>query len=215
MRKGMQPSGPVKRPYRPRERKRRFLLYCEGRETEPSYFKGLMNFLRSSLIEIEIGEQQKDPKGLVELAKAHREEARRAARREKDESLLYDEVWCVFDVDEHARLNDAIQQASALSIDLAISNPRFELWLLIHFRDQWAYIEGANVQSAVRKLIPGYDKRVDYSLISGKGAAAIKRAATMERRAKENGDSDGNPTTGVWRLVSELCLRANLSPDKL
>ena len=211
----MAPSGPVKRPYRPKERKKRFLLYCEGIETEPSYFRGLMHFLRSSLVEIEIGEEQKDPKGLVELAKARRDDARRVAKKEKDISLLYDEVWCVFDVDRHTRLPDAIQQATALSIDLAISNPCFELWLLIHFQDQWAYIGGDHAHSAVRKHMPGYEKTVDYSLISGKGAAAIGRAVVMERRAKDAGDRIGNPTTAMWRLVSELCKHASFSASNL
>jgi hypothetical protein len=207
----MAPSGPVKRPYRPKERKKRFLLYCEGLETEPSYFRGLMRFLRSTLVEIEIGEGQRDPKGLVELAKARREDARRAAKKEKDVSLLYDEVWCVFDVDRHTRLPDAIQQAAALSIDLAISNPCFELWLLIHFQEQWAYIDCDRAQSAVRKYMSGYEKVVDYSLISGRGAAAINRAVTMERRAMDAGDKIGNPTTAMWRLVSELCKHAGVT----
>lgn len=79
MRKGMARSGSVRRPYRPRERKKRFLLCCEGGETEPTYFRGLRHFLRSQLIDLEIPRQQGDPKGLVELAKAKRDEAERAA----------------------------------------------------------------------------------------------------------------------------------------
>lgn len=215
MRRGLAQSGAVRRPRRPRTRKKRFLVYCEGRETEPTYFRGLIQFLRSQLIEIEIGDEQKDPKGLVELAKAKRDQAKRAAKREKDDSLLYDEVWCVFDVDRHTRLPDAVQQAAACSISLAISNPCFELWILIHFRDQWAYISGNEAQSVVRRFIRDYEKKVDYTWIAGKGAAAIERAITMDRRAKEGGNKLVNPTTGVWRLVTELCKLANFPPDGL
>ncbi len=207
-RKGLAPSGAVKRPYRPKERKRRFLLYCEGEKTEPSYFDGLVRYLRSPLIQIVIGDRQADPKGLVELAIAHRERARRDARRQNDDSLLFNEVWCIFDVDEHTRLPDAIQKAVVSSIDLAISNPCFELWILIHFRDQWAFITGAAAQSAVRQFITGYGKTVDYSLLAGKGEVAINRAQRMALRAEEAGDKIGNPSTGVWRLVSELCQHA-------
>jgi hypothetical protein len=174
-----------------------------------------MRFLKSPLIELEIGGEQKDPKGLVELAKARRDQARRAAKRERDDSLLYDEVWCVFDVDRHTRLPDAVQQADALAINLAISNPCFEIWLLVHFRDQWAYIDGDHAHSAVQTYIPKYGKTVSYSDISGKGGAAIGRAIMMERRAIESGDRIGNPTTGMWRLVSELCKHAGYSPDHL
>src|SRR5580658_4619913 len=118
--KNLAQSGSVQRPYKPKLRKSRFLLYCEGRETEPTYFDSLVRYLRSNLIQVEIGPDQGDPKRLVEQAKAHRERARKAAKRERDDSLLYDHVWCVFDVDEHARLFDAIQQARACDIDLAI-----------------------------------------------------------------------------------------------
>ena len=215
MRKGLAPSGAVRRPRRPKTRRKRFLVYCEGRETEPSYLRGLIQFLRSPLIEIEIGEEQRDPKGLVELAKATRDQAKRAAKREKDDSLLYDEVWCVFDVDRHTRLPDAVQQAAACSIDLAISNPCFELWILIHFRDQWAYISGGEAQSGVRRIIRSYEKKVDYTWITGKGAAAIGRAMAMDRRAKESGGKLVNPTTGMWRLVTELCKLADFPVDGL
>jgi RloB-like protein len=211
----MAPSGPVRRPYRPKERKRRFLIYCEGEKTEPSYFDGLARFLRSPLIHIEIGEQQADPKGLVELAIAHREQAKKAARKQADDNLLFNEVWCVFDVDQHARLPDAIQKAAASSIDLAVSNPCFELWLLIHFREQWAYITGSAAQSAVRRFIRGYGKIVDYSLLVGKGDVAISRAQKLALRAEEADDKIGNPSTGVWRLVSELCRHARFPTEKL
>lgn len=208
-------SGPVKRPYRPKERKRRFLLYCEGEKTEPSYFDGLVRFLRSSLIQIVIGDKQADPKGLVELAMAHRERARKAASRQRDDSLLFNEVWCVFDVDQHTRLPGAIQKAAAASIDLAISNPCFELWILIHFREQWAFITGADAQAAVRRFIRGYGKTVDYSRLEGKGDVAISRAQKMALRAEEAGDKIGNPSTGVWRLVSTLCRHAGFPVENL
>lgn len=214
-RKGIAPSGTVKRPHRPKERKRRFLLYCEGEKTEPSYFDGLVRYLRSPLIQIVVGERQADPKGLVELAIAHRERARRDARRQDDDSLLFNEVWCIFDVDQHARLPDAIQKAAASSVDLAISNPCFELWVLIHFREQWAFITGAAAQSAVKRFIPGYDKMIDYSLMAGKGGIAINRAQRMALRAEEAGEKIGNPSTGVWKLVSELCRHAQFPAKDL
>jgi hypothetical protein len=208
-------SGPVRRPYRPRERKKRFLLCCEGEETEPTYFRGLRHFLRSQLIDLEIPRQQGDPKGLVELAKAKRDEAERIAKAEGDDSLLYDEVWCVFDVDTHARLRPAIQQAIANSISLAVSNPCFELWLLVHFKKQWGYITCADATSGVKDYISRYDKKVDYSWLVGKGAAALSRAEAMERNARRNRNKLANPTTGVWRLVAELCKHANFPSSDL
>lgn len=204
--KNLAPSRAKKRPYHRKQRRQRFLLYCEGEVTEPNYFKDLARFLRSSLIEVEIAdEQRKDPKKLVELAKARRDSAQRDARRASDDSLRYDEVWCVFDGDEHARLKAAVDQATAISIDLAVSNPCFEIWVLIHFQDQFSFISCDSANAGVKKHIPDYAKHVDFSKIEGKACEAIKRARKMEAIVRKNGKWFDNPSTSVWRLVTKLC----------
>jgi hypothetical protein len=215
-RKPLAPSRPMGRPHRPRQRKKRFLLYCEGDVTEPDYFNDLRRHFRNPLIEIEIGDSKRnDPKGLVELAKKRREEARRNARRERDDSLLFDEVWCIFDVDEHANLRDAIQQAKAISISLAVSNPCFELWILLHFKEQWASITGEKSRSAVRKYLKDYEKHADFEKLKGNGEVAMKRAKQMEARAKANNEEFANPTTSVWHLVAILCHEAEFPTNKV
>jgi hypothetical protein len=66
------------------------------------------------LIEVNVAsEWRKDPKRLVELAKEARSKADREAKLARDDSLRYDEVWCVFDCDEHARLKPAITPKKA------------------------------------------------------------------------------------------------------
>lgn len=200
----------ARRPYKPKERKKRFLLYCEGVETEPSYFVGLRDHLRSQLIEVEIGDDQGDPKRLVEMAKRRRDTAKRAAAKQEDENLLYDEVWCIFDVDEHVRLRDAIKQAKDCSIDVAVSNPSFELWVLIHFRDQWAFITRQEAFSKVSEEIHGYHKHIDFAILRGRASKAVQRASTMEQRATENSHQYDNPTTAVWHLVRRLCAEARV-----
>lgn len=80
------------------------------------------------------------PKTLVERATEMKKAGEREANTKKDEYLRYDEVWCVFDIDDHPKIADARQQARDNGIDLAISNPCFELWVLLHFQDQRAHI---------------------------------------------------------------------------
>lgn len=216
MRKRLAPARSLKRPYRPRERKKRFLIFCEGEVTEKIYFLDFRAFLRSPLIEVAVApEHGRDPKNLVELAKERRERAKQQSIRQADENLLYDEVWCVFDVDDHARLLEALQQAKACSIPVAVSNPCFELWILLHFTDHWAYIERRDLRSTVRKYIPGYDKKAEFAALQGNGHDAIRRAQEMERRAANIGNPFENPTTGVWRLVSQLCQEARFSTTNL
>ena len=62
-------------------------------------------------------------------------EAERVAKRQRDSYLAFDEVWCVHDVDDHPRLDEARIMARDNDISLAVSNPCFELWLLLHFRE--------------------------------------------------------------------------------
>ena len=216
MRKRLAPARPLKRPYRPRERRKRFLILCEGAVTEKTYFLDLRSLIRSPLVEVEIApEHGRDPKSLVELAKVRRERAEVEAKRQRDENILYNEVWCVFDVDDHIRLRDALQQARDCSISVAVSNPCFELWILLHFATQWAYIDRHSLRVAIRQHLPGYDKKVDFAALRDRGNSAIQRAREMEQRAARDGDLYSNPTTGVWRLVCELCRQSHYSAEKL
>ncbi len=70
-------------------------------------------FLRVSeraLIELEIVAAG-DPKSVVERAVALKRDAEKEAKRKNDPFLRYEEVWCVFDIDDHLRVTEAKQQA--------------------------------------------------------------------------------------------------------
>jgi hypothetical protein len=67
--------------------------------------------------------------------------AAEARSRAIEEEAEIDEFWCVFDVEwprNHPGLLEAVQQAQANGIYLAISNPCFELWLM---RRRPAYLD--------------------------------------------------------------------------
>ena len=87
----------------------RFLIVCEGTQTEPEYFRE-MRILERSLIDLELSPGVV-PKTLVERAVGMKKAAATKARSQKDENLTYDYVWCVFDVDEHPFVPEAKQQA--------------------------------------------------------------------------------------------------------
>jgi hypothetical protein len=186
-----------------REPRKRFLLFCEGEVTEPLYFVGWRRFLRNRLIEIEISPEGGDPLRLVRRAVSMKEAAQRAAERERDQNLLYDEIWCVVDVDNHERLNDARRVAEQHQINLAVSEPCFELWGLLHFQDQWAYIECSAVQDALREHLPYYEKRLDFDAIRPAYGQARGRAIALDERRVRN-DGGSNPSTNVWQLVDSL-----------
>ncbi len=81
---------------------------------------------------------------------------KRAVERSKDSEV--DECWCVFDVEAaqpHPNLEPAVRLAEQNGIRLAISNPCFELWLILHHQDRTAYV----TTSAAEKLSRSLDER--------------------------------------------------------
>lgn len=186
------------------EPRTRVLICCEGEVTEPSYLNGLKRELRIRLVHIEVVPGGANPKTLVDCAVEKKQEAAREARREKDDNLKYDEVWCVFDVDAHEHIPDAKLKADANNIKLAFSNPCFELWLLLHFQDQRAYIERHPVQSACRGHMPGYDKEVPFDVVFPRYREAVDRAAALDHWQETRGCAGENPSTGIHRLTERI-----------
>lgn len=141
------------------------------------------------------------PRTVVEVAIRLKDEADQEARRQRDENLRWDEVWGVFDVDAHPKLGEAKQLAKDHFINLAISNPCFELWALLHFQDQRAHIERQKVRAALQRHMPGYDKTLDFPRMHPTYDDARRRAVQLTLEAERHDASERNPTTGVPRLT--------------
>ena len=143
------------------------------------------------------------PDALVRRAKEHLQN-----RPRRREDWDFDEIWCVFDTDAHENLPHAIEDARQSRIAVAVSNPCFELWLVLHVREQTAYIDRYDVQGLSN----------DLGLSDGKGIAATawntladafqtakERAQQLDQRhAGNNSPPRSNPSTDVWRLVDQL-----------
>jgi hypothetical protein len=180
------------------------LVVCGGKKTEPTYFQELRREEEVRLVEIIVDASGCTPKALIERALKLRKESDREAKRLRDVNLRYDEVWCVFDVDEHLYLSQAIEQARVNRISLAISNPCFELWILLHFRDQAAYIHRHDAQRDCAKFIKGYKKLVSYVDLRETYDDALRRAVQLDKRHAEIGEEGENPSTSVYRLTERL-----------
>lgn len=162
------PSSRRDRPRRPgrrppfRDPKPIILIVCEGARTEPEYFEGFARACHNPRVRIKISSEHGVPKTLVIAAKDYQQKAEDEAHREGDENLIYDSVWCVFDVDDHPNVSDAMQMAHDNRIRLAISNPCFELWLVLHFRDNPGMQHRAKIQKMLSRHVPGYDKGIEF-----------------------------------------------------
>jgi hypothetical protein len=177
---------------------------CEGQITEPEYFDAFRREEENRLVDVRIDSEGGAPKTLVERAANRKKESEEEARRARDENLKYDEVWCVFDVDEHPKLPDARQQARDNGIKLAISNPCFELWLLLHFREQNAHIERKAVARLLRTHIRGYGKHVSFEALRDGYLDAVQRAEQLDRRHIDVDAEGDNPSTNVYILTERI-----------
>jgi hypothetical protein len=195
---------PIRRRGPTREPKRRILIVCEGEKTERGYFKDFQREVRNPGVHVEVASETGEPLQVVEIAVRLKKEAEREARSQHDDNLRWDDVWGVVDVDEHAKLDEARQLALKNDIGLAISNPCFELWALLHFQEQRAHIERDKAQAALRRHLPGYDKGLDFPKLHPGYGNAVRRAQALDTEAQRQDAPGRNPTTGVYRLTESI-----------
>ena len=141
-----------------------------------------------------------------DFAIAKRDEQKKAARRGR--GVGYDAVWAVFDTERAAtnpRLHEARQKAAAKGIKLAISNPSFEYWLLLHFEYTTALMPKCEqVIAKLKRHIPGYDKAaIPARELMSRIPAAVGGAAQC-RAHHASAQTVGNPATDVDLLIREM-----------
>jgi RloB-like protein len=192
------------------------LVVSEGLNTEPSYFNGLAQQFSNRRVRVETRGGEGTPKAVVKAAKDYREEAIQTAKAAKDNNLIYEEVWCVFDRDEFTDIRDAFQMARDNGIRVAFSNPNFELWLYLHFRDQPGMKHRHDMIALVCEVVPVYDpeaKLVDISLFLDGYGEAVKRAERLCRRQDDLPLWDRNPYTDVHILTELIAAPAPEAPE--
>lgn len=185
-----------------REPKFRILVVCEGRVTEPTYFKKFQHQARNQRVHVELADESGVPLTVVQTAVRLREAAQEEAKQQRDDNLQYDSVWAVFDVDEHPNLTKALALAARNGIDVAISNPCFELWALLHFQDQRAHVERGVLASMLRKHIRDYEKLLPYEQLGPRYRTAVDRAKTLTCEAPRHNAPNPNPSTNVYELTA-------------
>lgn len=188
-------------------------MVCEGKVTEPEYIQGFVRKARNATVEVRIHGEHGDPRKLVEMAKNEKQQATARAKREGDDFLRYDEVWCAFDRDQHERFEDACQMARDNQLELAVSNACFELWLLLHFRESPGAQDREHVRKMLKKFLPDYDKHFDFERIADRVDQATKRARRLDKEAKQVGEPQRNPTTGFYRLIESIARVEPLEPS--
>lgn len=156
------------------------------------------------------------------IASAAVSAARRASKRRGRPRNSYeerDQVWAVFDKDEHPGFEDAVASCEANGVAVARSNPCFEVWLVLHERDYDKPDGRHAVQTLLRTIRPEYDpngaKTPDCADLVTRIDAAEKRAVIQLARREAEGAPYGSPSTTVFRLTQALRAPAtNVAPSR-
>lgn len=176
-----------------REQRVPILVVCGGERTEPRYFDGLKRAYRNSAVNVTIKKKGACPEDVVGYALKLREQSGDA----------YEETWCVLDVDDFD-LAPCISLARRHRVGLAISNPCFEYWLLLHFEPCSAHLAGyTDAFARLTRHVPHYQKNeLRFADFVPGVEAAVERARRIPGDLGR--EHQRNPSSGVWALVEKV-----------
>lgn len=194
------------------------LIVTEGSKTEPQYFNHFRT--RQTNIDVQVlkshtGGGRTDYISLVHKAIDY-------STKNQLSTSHGDAMWVVADGDvnygapapveaKDAQLNRARAMAEKASIQIAISNPCFEFWYLLHFRYTTGYLRDYNaVVDALKAFLPDYEKNSDVAeRLAANLSVALQNAERLEERHISDGNNEPfslniNPYTEVFKLMKTL-----------
>lgn len=163
----------------------------------------------SAQIEVQVEAAAGVPHSIAEKAVAHAKSAGLAPRNRRVNSFEEsDQVWAIFDRDEHPRFDEAVALCEQGGVRVARSNPCFELWLILHVQDHDRYEERDTIQRLLERIRPDYvrdgGKVPDCDDLVTRVEQAERRAEAQLARRKDSGNPFGNPSTTVGHLTCQI-----------
>jgi hypothetical protein len=190
-----------------RNPKRRFLVVCEGANAEPLYLRALAR-ASNTIIDILGGAGTPEVIAKTAIGKANELGVIGKRRRKLDWYERTDEVWAVFDRDEHHHYNEGIDLCRDNKIHVGRSNPCFEIWLILHFEDFQKPDARDEVLAHLCGLCPEYKigkgRDADFAAILQNLEKAEQRAEQQLAARADEGDEHGAPSTTMFQLTRSL-----------
>lgn len=184
------------------------VIVCEGKNTEPQYFEECVRYYGAGTVRLHVEPAAGVPLTLVKTAIAVRDDLLERYRLNGDSFDACFRVWAVFDRDAHPNVAQALQLAKLFDVDVAFSNPCFELWPLLHLEDFGAQLHRHALQSKLQSMMPGYDHNdgalIDFELIKHKFPDAYIRARRHNTSREQERNPLSNPSTTVGVLVRKI-----------
>jgi len=181
----------------------RVIIACEGLVTEKNYFQSIFleliqnhNIAKTSLVIAH--HSHSDPKGVLD-------DLLKALKVDNE----FEHKWIVIDRDEHESFSKTLDQAKAMDVNVAYSNPSFEFWFLLHFDNYTTPTHRHHLPNLLKKHIT-YQKnsKTTYNEILPFQKIAITRSKQLIDKFTLNGrklnPTIDNPTTTVYLLIEVL-----------
>ncbi len=177
---------------------RLFVVVAEGCVTEPKYFN-ILKRRYSTALDIKCLKKG-DRSAPTHVLKRIKQYLNNISLREGDQA------WLVIDRDnwKDEQLRPLIAwQNEADNRGVAVSNPKFEYWLLLHFEDGYGINSARGCDDRLKRHLPDYDKQiVDTNFSLEMMGQAVERA--RQRDTPPCKDWPRTTGTTVYRLVQEI-----------
>ncbi len=184
----------------------RVLILCEG-ETEKNYFRAIIQdpdykyALSAVRVSIYSGKDSSPEKVVKEAVNRSKEAI--------DDGIPFQEIWVVFDHDNHPNRHTAFQNALSLKFNIAFSSIAFEEWFLLHFvKSTRAFSSYPSLEKELLKHYSKYKKakQNDFENLKKHLHKAVKNAIWLRKQMHDRSIpiTDLNPWIDVDVLVQKM-----------
>lgn len=193
----------------------RILIVCEGSKTEPHYLGEIRAEFRlhTANVQVQPGLLGTAPIQVVEYAE------QLFVNGDVDRQIeprAFEQVYAVFDRDDHITYHNALAKAQALDgklrndlkqrvrFEAIASVPCFELWLLLHFENVLAPLHRTDVYHRLRQYLTEYDKGQAGHFVQTSQYLDVATQRAEQLAAQSTAYHGIDPYTDIHRLVTLL-----------
>ncbi len=184
-------------------------IFCEG-NTERIYLQHFENRTYNvSIIPVDTGHT--DASGIVHFAKQY-------LKKHPLQLHLGDKGYCVFDSDpkSNTKINQVFNILSGVKgqgLDCIFSNPSFEVWFILHFKDAPFGCDAKKMKHETKRLLkdkfPDYSETTDiFDYLLDKQPQAVKRARLLCKSQSDVHKSvyshECNPFTNMHLFIAYM-----------
>jgi len=186
------------RPLGKKRYRRLFVISTEGSKTEHRYFAVVNNLVADCRVYCIKGDNAGSPLRVLKRMQTY---------LKRKGIKAPDEAWLVVDKDhwEDRQLSPLHQWSRENSRHgLALSNPNFEYWLLLHYEDGTRIASSDECSRRLQQHIPNYDKAINrHDITLARINEAIRRAKSRDHpRCADWPRSPGGTT--MYRLMERI-----------